>query len=347
MNVTGMRLVVAAVFTAAIAAAFQARRTPGRAGIPSLAGATGWLNSPALTPTDLHGKVVLVDFWTFTCVNWLRTLPYLRAWEAKYRDQGLVVIGVHTPEFSIERDLEAIRRAASAMGIDYPIAIDTDYAVWRAFDNQYWPALYLFDAQGRLQHRQFGEGGYDRSEKMIQQLLAESGARNVDHHSAPVEVRAVEVSADLPNLRSPETYVGTDRAERFGSPGGSGDGHRRTYEFPGNLALNDWALAGDWTVGGEAAVADAHGRIAYRFHARDFNVVLAPAKGATAVRFRVLVDGQPPGAARGVDVDERGIGTLTEPRLYQLIRQPARIVDRRFEIEFLDPGAQVYSFTFG
>jgi thiol-disulfide isomerase/thioredoxin len=348
MSVAGLRIVFAAVFMVAIGAAFQPERTPGRAAIPSLAGATGWLNSPALTPTDLRGKVVLVDFWTFTCINWLRTLPYLRAWDAKYRHQGLVIIGVHTPEFSIERDVEAIRRSARQMGVGYPVAIDTEYSIWRAFDNEYWPALYLFDAQGRLQHRQFGEGGYERSEQIIQQLLAETAARDVDKSPATIEIRAIEASADDLNLRSPETYVGYARADRFASPGGAAHGQRRVYEFPGKLKLNGWALAGHWTVGGEAAVSsDPNGRIAYRFHARDVNLVVAPAEGATAVRFRVLIDGQPPGVARGLDVDEQGVGTVSEARLYQLIRQPAPIRDRRFEIEFLDPGVQVFSFTFG
>jgi thiol-disulfide isomerase/thioredoxin len=349
MSATGLRLVFATVFTLAIGAALHAGRTPGRAEIPSLAGATGWLNSPALTPTDLRGKVVVVDFWTFTCINWLRTLPYLRAWDAKYRDQGLVTIGVHTPEFiSIETDVEAVRRAARRLGVGYPIAIDSDYSVWRAFDNHYWPALYVFDAQGRLRHWQFGEGGYAKSEQMIQQLLAETEARGVDKRPAPIEVRAIEAPADLVNLRSPETYVGYDRAERFASPGGTASGQRHVYEFPAALALNEWALAGDWTINGQPAVAnDRNVRIAYRFHARDLNLVMAPAKGATAVRFRILIDGQPPSAAHGVDVDEQGLGTITEPRVYQLIRQPPRIVDRRFEIEFLDPGVEALAFTFG
>jgi thiol-disulfide isomerase/thioredoxin len=348
MTATGLRLVFATVFTLAMGAAFQAWRTPGSKEMPSLAGATGWLNSPPLTPSGLRGKVVVVDFWTFTCINWLRTLPYLRAWAPKYRDQGLVVIGVHTPEFTVETDVEAVRRAATKMGVGYPIAIDTNYSVWRAFDNHYWPALYLFDAQGRLRHRQFGEGGYEHAEQIIQQLLAEAGARGVADRSATIEVRPVEAPADSGNLESPETYVGHDRAERFASPHGAVLGERHAYELPGTLALNGWALAGEWTVSDEAAVSnDRNGRIGYRFHARDLNLVMAPAKGATAVRFRVLIDGRSPGAARGVDVDEQGVGTVTEPRVYQLIRQPAPIVDRRFLIEFLDPGAQVFSFTFG
>jgi thiol-disulfide isomerase/thioredoxin len=348
MSVTGVRLVFAGVFALAMGTALQAGRMPERAGIPPLTGATAWLNSAALAPDDLRGKVVLVDFWTFTCINWLRTLPYLRAWDASYRDQGLVIIGVHTPEFGIEKDLDAVRRSAKQMAVEYPIAIDNDYSVWRAFDNQYWPALYVFDAQGRLRHQQFGEGGYERTEQIVRQLLAEATSRPVASRPKGIEVRAVEKPADDLTLRSPETYVGHDRAERFASPGGVARGKRRVYPFPGKLRLNEWALAGDWTVGGQPAQSnDPNGRIAYRFRARDLNLVMGLAKGAPAVRFRVLVDGHPPGAARGVDVDERGAGTVTEPRLYQLIRQPAPIVDRRFEIEFLDSGAQVFSFTFG
>jgi thiol-disulfide isomerase/thioredoxin len=348
MSATGSRLVFAAPLALAIAAASRIGAGAQRAEFPSLAGATDWLNSSPLTVAGLRGKVVVVDFWTFTCINWMRTLPYLRAWTAKYAGDGLVIIGVHTPEFSIEKDVDAVRRAIKAMGIDYPVAVDTNYSVWRAFDNQYWPALYVFDARGRLRHRQFGEGGYKESEQMIQKLLAEAGARDVDKRSPPIEVRPIEASADWANLRSPETYVGDARAERFASPGGAARDERRAYEFPGKFGLNDWALAGDWTIGGEAAVSkDRNGRIAYRFHGRDLNLIMAPAGGAAPVRFRVLIDGQVPGAARGLDVDDRGAGTLSEPRLYQLIRQPAPIVDRRFEIEFLDPGAQVFSFTFG
>jgi thiol-disulfide isomerase/thioredoxin len=346
MSATGLRLVFAAVLALAIGAAFQNR---GKAQtFPSLAGTTEWLNSSPLAPAGLRGKVVLVDFWTFTCINWLRTLPYLRAWAAKYRDQGLVVIGVHTPEFSIETDVAAVRRAAKEVGVEYPIAIDNDYAVWRAFDNHYWPALYVFDAQGQLRHRQFGEGGYEQAEQIIQQLLAEAGARDVDHRLATVEIRPIEESADSPDLRSPETYVGYGRADGFASPGGAARDKRRVYGFPKDVALNHWALAGDWTVSAQAALSnDRSGRIAYRFHARDINLVMAPAPDAGVVRFRVLVDGQPPGAAHGLDVDDRGLGTLKGPRVHQLIRQPTPILDRRFEIEFLDPGAQVFSFTFG
>ena len=348
MNPTGLRLLFAAVLVLAIGAALQTRGKPSAANFPSLAGATGWLNSPPLAPEGLRGKVVLVDFWTFTCINWLRTLPYLRAWSAKYKDQGLVIIGVHTPEFGIEKDVEAIRRSAKEMGVGYPIAIDSDYGIWRAFDNNYWPALYVFDAQGHLRHRQFGEGGYEHAEQIVQQLLSEAGARDVPKGLSKIEIRGIEESADALTLGSPETYVGHARAERFASPGGAARDQPRTYEFPKDLARNGWALAGEWTIGAQAVVSNDRGaRLAYRFHARDLNLVLSPAPAAKAVRFRVLIDGQPPGSAHGLDVDGAGAGSVTGPRLYQLIRQPAPIVDRRFEIEFLDAGAEVFSFTFG
>ena len=347
MNPTGLRLLFAVGFAVAIAAALQIRGKPAAASFPSLAGATGWLNSPPLTAAGLRGKVVLVDFWTFTCVNWLRTLPYLRAWATKYKDQPLVIIGVHTPEFGIEKDVEAIRRSAKEMGVEYPVAVDSDYGVWRAFDNHYWPALYVFDAQGHLRHRQFGEGGYEHAEQIVQQLLAEAGAQRVGDQLAKIEIRGIEEPADLA-LESPETYVGHARAERFASPGGAARDQRRAYQFPTELSGNQWALAGEWTVGAEAAVSNVRsGRIAYRFHARDLNLVLAPAPGTKAIQLRVLIDGEPPGAAHGLDVDDRGLGTVTVPRLYQLVRQRTPILDRRFEIEFLDPGVQVFSFTFG
>ncbi|HYS07774.1 MAG TPA: thioredoxin family protein [Myxococcales bacterium] len=347
MSATGFRLLFAAVLALAIGAAFHSEGKTQRVGFPSLAGATEWLNSPPLTPAGLRGKVVLVDFWTFTCINWLRTLPYVRAWAAKYKDQGLVVIGVHTPEFSIERDAGDVRRMAKQFGVEFPIALDPEYAVWRAFDNEYWPALYLIDAQGQVRHRQFGEGGYEQSEQVIQKLLAEAGSQ-VDRRPAAADIRPLELSADSRNLRSLETYVGRDRAERFASREDVARNGRRTYSFPDRLALNDWALSGEWTVGGEAALSNERsGRIAYRFHARDLNLVMAPATRGTPVRFRVLIDGKPPGAAHGIDVDEQGSGAVTEPRLYQLIRQPGSVVDRRFELEFLDPGGKVLDFTFG
>ena len=314
----------------------------------SLDSATAWLNSEPLTAASLRGKVVLVDVWTFTCINWLRTLPYVRAWAEKYKDQGLVVIGVHAPEFQVERDLDNVRRAARDLRVDYPIAVDNDFAIWRAFNNNYWPALYLVDAQGRVRHHQFGEGEYAQSERMIQQLLAEAGAGGISQELVSVAGRGVEAAADWDSLRSPENYVGYDRTENFASPGGAAPDQRRVYTAPARLSLNHWALAGDWTMGRQALVLnEANGRIAYRFHARDLHLVMGPAAGGAPVRFRVLVDGQPPGAAHGEDVDDQGIGTVTEPRLYQLIRQPQPIMDRQFEIEFLDPGVEALAFTFG
>ncbi len=348
MNATGLRLAFAGLLAIAAGAAFQIWGKSQPAAFPPLTGATEWLNSPPLTPAALRGKVVLADFWTFTCVNWMRTLPYLRAWAAKYKDKGLVIIGVHTPEFRIEKNVDDVRRSAKELGVDFPIAIDSDYGIWRAFDNHYWPALYVFDAEGHLRHRQFGEGGYEHAEQIIQQLLEEAGVRDLDRRPAMLEVRALEEPSDALALSSPETYAGHDRAERFVSPGGARPDERRLYEFPAKIALNDWALSGHWTVGGEAAVsADRGGRIAYRFHARDVNLVMAPSTRNAPVRFRVLIDGQPPRAAHGIDIDAEGMGTVREPRLYQLIRQRAPVVDRRFEVEFLDPGAQVLSFTFG
>ena len=316
--------------------------------LPSFGGASGWLNSQPLTKDGLRGKVVLVDFWTYTCINWLRTLPYVRAWAGKYKEQGLVVIGVHTPEFRFEKDLDNVRRAVKDRKIDFPVAIDNDYGIWRAFDNHYWPALYLIDAQGRIRHHQFGEGGYERTERIIQQLLGEAGSSGIGDHLAAVEARGVEAEADWPDLKSPENYLGHERTENFVSPGGAALDKRRVYAAPARLKLNDWALSGDWTVKRDAvALNKGNGRIAYRFHARDLHLVMAPAARGSSVRFRVLVDGQPPGAAHGTDVDDQGNGTVSGQRLYQLIRQPNPIADRLFEIEFLDPGVEAFAFTFG
>jgi thiol-disulfide isomerase/thioredoxin len=316
--------------------------------MPSLDSATEWLNSPPLTTAGLRGKVVVVDFWTYTCINWLRTLPYVRAWAEKYKDQGLVVIGVHSPEFVFEQSLENVRRAAKAMKVDYPIAVDSQHAVWNAFSNQYWPALYFIDAKGRIRHHQFGEGEYEQSEVVIQQLLAEAGLGGIGRDLVSVEGRGAEAPADWGSLNSPENYVGYDRTQNFSSPGGAKLGKRRTYAVPSPLKLNQWALSGDWTVEKQATVLHtANGRIVYRFHARDLHLVMGPAAPGTPVRFRVLIDGQPPAAAHGSDVDDQGNGTVTEQRLYQLIRQPRPITDRQFEIEFLDPGVEAFAFTFG
>jgi len=316
--------------------------------MPSLGGADPWLNTPPLTTAGLRGKVVLVDFWTYSCINWLRTLPYVRAWADKYRSQGLVVIGVHSPEFEFEKNLDNIRQAVKDMRVDYPVAVDSGHAVWRAFDNQYWPAIYLVDVQGRIRHHHFGEGGYERTERVIQQLLAESGSGAGDGKLVSVDARGTEVAADWEHLKSPETYIGLARTERFASLGAAAAGKPAIHAFPERFRLNDWALSGDWTRQREFAALNAPGgRIAYRFHARDLHIVMGPATRGAAVRFRVLIDGQAPRGDHGIDVDEQGMGTVTEQRLYQLVRQKGPIPDRQFEIEFLDPGVEAFVFTFG
>jgi thiol-disulfide isomerase/thioredoxin len=316
--------------------------------LPSLGGATAWLNSPPLTAEGLRGQVVAVQFWTYTCVNWLRTLPYVRAWAQRYRDHGLVVIGVHTPEFPFERDVDNVRRAAAEMAVDYPVAVDTHYEVWDAFANHYWPALYLVDDRGRIRHHRFGEGDYELSELVIQQLLIEAGAEGVERDPVVVDAEGVEAAADWDDLESGENYVGYERAENFSSPGGAVLDEPHVYALPSGLRLNHWALAGEWRVQRQATVLNrADGAIAYRFHARDLNLVMGPAAHGSAVRYRVLVDGRPPGPAHGSDVDEEGNGTASEQRLYQLVRQPEPVRDREFEIRFLDPGVEAYAFTFG
>jgi hypothetical protein len=325
-----------------------APRLPVEGELPSFDGATGWLNSPPLTPAGLRGKVVLASFWTYTCINWLRQLPYLRAWAGKYSSQGLVMIGVHTPEFGFEHDSGNVQRAVQEMRIDYPVATDNNYAVWRAFGNNYWPALYFADAQGRLRHHYFGEGGYGQSEMVIQQLLAEAGLAGAGQDLVSVDARGVEAPADWDDLRSPENYTGYERTENFASPGGTVPGEAHVYAAPARLRLNQWALSGDWTMEEQAIRLNrADGQIACRFRARDLNLVMGRAGSLTGSPFRVLLDGQPPGSAHGIDVDGEGNGTVTEPRLYQLIRQDGPVTDRTFEIAFLDPGAQAFAFTFG
>jgi thiol-disulfide isomerase/thioredoxin len=316
--------------------------------LPSLEGATGWLNSPPLSRADLPGKVVLIDFWTYTCINWLRTLSYIRAWAERYEEQGLVVIGVHTPEFPFERDVDNVRQAAKEMHVDYPVALDRDYAIWEAFDNRYWPAVYVADAQGRIRYHHFGEGGYEECERVIQQLLREAGGDGVDDDLVSVDDNGFEAQADWANLRSPETYLGYAQAQNFASPGEAELDEPRTYVAPERLGLNAWALAGDWTIERRASVLNrADGRIAFRCHARDVHLVMGPRTRSASVPFVVLLDGQPPGAAHGLDVDERGYGTLSEQRLYQLIRERGPIADRTFEITFLAAGVEAYVFTFG
>jgi hypothetical protein len=299
--------------------------------LTALENANGWLNSEPLTADDLRGRVVLVQFCTYTCINWLRTLPYVRPWADKYKDRGLVVIGAHSPEFSFEHDIENVRPALKSMNVEYPIAIDNDFGVWRGFDNHYWPALYLVDGEGRLRYDHFGEGAYEETEQTIQDLLGDTGRDLV-----PGEGSGIEAAADWGSLESPETYLGADRSEN------------RVGDGTPQLQLNQWSLSGDWKQEQEAAlVREVGGRITYRFHARDVNLVMGPPAGAGDVRFRVRVDGEPPNGAHGDDVDEAGNGTATSQRLYQLVRQRGSIQDRTFELEFLDPGAEAYCFTFG
>jgi thiol-disulfide isomerase/thioredoxin len=316
--------------------------------LPSLSGATEWLNSPPLTAAGLRGKVVLFDFCTYTCINWLRTLPYIRAWAEQYKDNGLVMIGVHTPEFTFEKDLENVREALSQMRVTYPIAVDSDLAVWEAFANEYWPALYFVDAEGRIRHHRFGEDDYERSEMVIKQLLAEAGVEGVGDELVSVDPSGPEVAADWDSLGSAETYLGYRRTESFASPGGMAPNEARVYAIPGRLRRNHWALSGDWTATQEAVVLnEPNGRIAHRFDARDVHLVMGPRARGSSVRFRVFIDGESPGAAGGSDVGADGSGELIEQRMYQLIRQPGPIVDHLFEIEFLDPGAEAFAFTFG
>jgi len=315
---------------------------------PPLTGASDWLNTSPLTAEELRGKVVLIDFWTYTCINWLRTAPHVRAWAEKYKDQGLVVIGVHSPEFEFEKDPANVERAVRDLAVGFPVAVDSNHAVWRAFRNQYWPALYFIDAKGRIRYHQFGEGGFEEAERVIQQLLAEAGAKDISREQVQVRGEGIEAAADWDNLKSPENYLGLERTRNFASTSDAVRDKPRTYAAPSQLRLNQWALAGKWVVRNDAvALREAGGRISYRFHARDVHLVLKPAEAGTPVRFRIVIDGQPPGAAHGADADEQGNGTATEPRLYQLVRQPGAISERLFEIEFLDPGIEAYAFTFG
>jgi thiol-disulfide isomerase/thioredoxin len=340
---------LAPLCVASAAIAMPLKLTPASSDEVSMpaAAATEWLNSSPQTAKDLRGKVVAVQFWTFTCVNWRRTLPYIRAWDAKYREQGLVVIGVHTPEFDFEENVDNVRSALGEMHIDYPVAIDNEHAIWNAFHNVYWPAIYLLDAQGHIRYRQFGEGEYARTEREIQKLLAESGG-HPSNNLAVVAPLGAEVPADLENLRSPESYVGYEMAERFASKGGAVPNRRHQYVAPYHLSLNEWALSGSWTIGrGAVVLEEANGKIAYQFHARDLNLVMAPSAPGAPVRFRVLIDGHPPSAASGADIDEQGYGTVSEARMYQLIRQSGKVADRESVIEFLSSGVIVYDFTFG
>jgi thiol-disulfide isomerase/thioredoxin len=326
----------------------EATALPNEGTLPSLAGAIDWLNTQPLIGTQLRGKVVLVEFWTYTCINWRRTLPYVRAWAERYREQGLVVIGVHTPEFEFEKDPENVRRAVKEIGITFPVAVDSNYTIWRAFKNQYWPALYLVDVQGRIRYHHFGEGAYEQSELVIQQLLAQAGHTGISRELAAVNPTGAEAAADWTTLKSPETYLGYELSESFASRGGAALDKRQVFAAPEKLQLNEWGLAGDWTFRRDAAVLNgANGELIYRFHARDANLIMSAPADGRAVRFRVLIDGRPPGAAHGSDVDEQGNGIVSEPRMYQLIRQPGSIADRELEIQFLESGVAAYDFTFG
>ena len=321
---------------------------PVEGSLASFEGATRWLNSEPLTRQGLRGRVVLVDFWTYTCVNWLRTLPYVRAWAATYRADGLAVVGVHTPEFGFEKDIDNVVAQSSTLGVEYPIAVDSDYEVWRAFANHYWPAIYVADAQGRIRHHHFGEGEYAQTEMVIQQLLLDAGATDISQDLVEVEPRGLEVAADWGTLRSPETYVGYGQSTGFASEHLAAFDEARVYVGVARLGLNQWDLWGDWTVARHAAVLNkSDGRVAFQFHARDLNLVMGPTSKRASIPFRVLVDGQVAGDAHGSDLGADGRGMVTDQRTYQLIRQTGRITERLCEIEFRDAGVEVYCFTFG
>ena len=315
--------------------------------MPPLTGATTWINTPPLTTEQLRGKVVVVDFWTYSCINCIRSIPYVRAWAEKYKDQGLVVIGVHTPEFAFEKSEANVRQNVQRLGITYPVAMDNDFAIWRAFRNQYWPAHYFIDAQGQIRHHHFGEGDYAGSERVIQQLLKEAGAAGLANDVVRVQASGAEAAADMGQVASPETYVGYARAENFRSPGGLARDGVKTYAGA-PLQLNDWSLAGDWRVTREHAdLQKAGGRVSFRFKARDLHLVMGPSQTGATPRFRVTIDGAAPGVDAGSDIDAQGLGRIQGERLYQLIRQVGPVRECTFEIEFLDPGVQVFAFTFG
>jgi cytochrome c biogenesis protein CcdA/thiol-disulfide isomerase/thioredoxin len=314
---------------------------------PSLDGAVQWLNSPPLSKQSLKGKVVLVDFWTYSCINCIRAIPYVKAWAEKYKDQGLVVIGVHAPEFAFEKKVSNVEKAIADLGITYPVAIDNDYAIWRAFDNQYWPAHYFIDAEGRVRHHHFGEGEYDQSEKVIQQLLAEAGQKNVAAGVVDVKASGAEAASAENDVQSPETYVGWQRSANFVDPNGTVNGSPHVYAAT-TPRLNEWGLTGNWTVDPEnAGLNDKDGSIYFRFHARDLHLVLGPGADSKPVRYQVTIDGKPPGENHGVDADADGNGIVTDQRLYQLIREAGPVGEHTFEIRFLDSGVQAFAFTFG
>ncbi|MEV1131709.1 redoxin domain-containing protein [Agromyces sp. NPDC049794] len=311
-------------------------------------GATAWLNSDPLTPDALRGRVVLVDFWTYTCVNWIRTLPYVRAWAAKYAEAGLTVVGVHTPEFGFEADLDNVAAQTRKLGVEYPVVVDSDYRVWGAFANHFWPAVYIGDAEGRIRHHHFGEGEYAQTEMVIQRLLLDAGARDLDQDLVDVEPRGLEVAADWQSLRSPETYLGYSQSSGFASERVAAFDLPHEYADSEHLSLNSWDLSGNWTVARHAAGSNTPGaRVAFQFHARDVNLVMGPRAAGSSIPFRVTLDGRPVDDAHGTDVTSDGRGVVGEQTTFQLIRQPGPIGNRRFEIEFLDAGIEVYCFTFG
>jgi thiol-disulfide isomerase/thioredoxin len=321
---------------------------PDEGGIASFDGATGWLNSEPLSPEGLRGRAVLVDFWTYTCVNWIRTLPYVRAWHAKYRDHGLTIVGVHTPEFGFERNVDNIVRETRGFRVEYPVAIDSDYGVWQAFANHFWPAIYVADAEGRIRFHHFGEGEYAMTEMVIQQLLLDAGAEGLDRDLVMAEPRGLEVAADWRTLQTPETYLGYRQGSGFAQDQDARIDQPYPYAAQARLPLNSWALTGSWTVAPHAAVLDdAGGRIAFQFHARDVNLVMGPVTSGATVGFRVYLDGEIADDNNGTDVGPDGGGIVSEQRTYQLIRQSGPIAERRFEIEFMEPGVEAYCFTFG
>jgi cytochrome c biogenesis protein CcdA len=331
-----------------VAAVHDSFAMPIEGDMPPLDGAVMWFNSPPLTRESLRGKVVLVDFWTYSCINCLRTLPYIKEWYRRYQDDGLVVIGVHSPEFAFEKNPDNVKRAIQELQIPYPVALDSNLAIWSAFNNQYWPAHYFVDADGHIRSHHFGEGDYEESEQILRRLLAERGARELPAMATSVQSQGIQAAADENDIQSPETYIGYERGEHFASQGGVKPDHPAVYTSPSMPTLNQWGLAGNWQVNDENAISIAPGaRIVFRFHARDLHLVLGPGPGGKPVRFRVTIDGAAPGADHGVDTDESGAGRVTEQRLYQLVRQSGTIHDRTFTIEFLNPGVVAYSFTFG
>lgn len=325
---------------------FEKQLTRGE--LSSLSRANSWLNTDKLNPSELKGKVVLINFCTYTCINWLRQLPYVREWYNKYKDEGLVVVGVHTPEFSFEHNLTNVNGSFANLNVGYPVAIDNDRIIWNAFNNNYWPAIYILDGKGKIRHQQFGEGGYEDCERVIQQLLTKPGTANLNNDLVSPDGKAIEAPADWPNLKSSENYLGEARTENFVSVGKAPRKGRKLYPVPGILKLNQWSLSGEWVVKDESiTLQQTGGSIVCQFHARDLHLVMGPSTSGQSISFKVLIDGEVPGFTNGTDVDGNGVGVVTEQRLYQLIRQQTNITSRRFEILFLDPAVEAFAFTFG